>query len=608
MQMMDLQMLELEEIANMKKTLTPLIVILIFIVIIVIVGNFVFSFYFREKSKKVEEKIEIKEEYAEWFNSTAKEYEFNDPYVKCIFDKTCNGSFDIVLYSNLNNSIEKINDTLKEFGKIKDIGILNNYSILLNVKELKVINNFIDSSIFYDIHLSNVYSDYKINISEEDLVYCENDSECARVNNNCCASSNCGYKSINRKYKEIWATQFYSCRFIGCLAMVCFFNKLPACENNQCIFMDFKNCSRDNDCILSKEKGCINKNVFNRFYYTYSNDLNCECENYECLEKEKSEENKIDEGNLIVDIAQPINNSNITTTFVNTNVITNKKAVCFYFASVSFPNSKKETSLKQMNITNGTFHSQSIENLEDNGLYIITLKCLDEFGNSQNNSIKFKTNILFPDIKNLTKRWFIGDERGDTLYSGMDLPNLFKSGEFYSGEGIYVQFISILRINIKIENSTSNGDLESPQVLIEVDTNYTNPLFHYELMFSKAVNFSNMPNGEYINIFKKYYKTQTGSTNDKIILHEWDTNKEIILEDNQSIKVNGEEVIGTHVDIDNKWGDVTRIFIDMTMPNPNKDYILAGEYYDDYVFNSLRLNFKLYSNESGAEIYIESVK
>jgi len=573
----------------MKKIL----IIFIVIILIILVLSITLIFYFRNNKTIKEEEIELKEDYFKWFNSTAKEYEFDDPYVKCIFDKTCNGTFDIILHSNLSNSIEIINDTLKEFGKIKYIRVLNDYSILLNVNELELINNFIDSPLFYKIVLSNIYSDYKINISEEDLSYCESDYGCIKVNNNCCAGSSCGYKSINRKYNEIWQTQFYSCRFVSCLAVVCFFNKLPACENNQCVFLDFKNCTRDNDCILSKEKGCINKEVFNRFSYNSGNDLDCKCEDYECIEVEK--ENKTDEGNLIINITQPINNISLITNSVNIIATTNKKAICKY--SKRDNNLENEIELKLMSITNDIFHSQLIENLQE-GYYIIKLNCTDESGISQISSVEFWANPM-PIEYFLLKN----------VLTDSELPNLLADGEFDSNETIIEYTQVILAGSIKIENSTSNGYLNSSKILIEVGTNPYNYLYKYKLTFSKSVDFSSKEiQDKNINILGENYTINSNSINNKIILNKKGSDYNLVLENNQSININNDIINGTYVYINNRFGNVTNFELSFAMQNPEKDYILVGGYYDNPVFENLRLFFKSYSAEKGAEIYIGSVK
>jgi len=315
-----------------------------------------------------------------------------------------------------------------------------------------------------------------------------------------------------------------------------------------------------------------------------------------------------DDTSLILNITEPIENSIISTDFVFINTTTSDDATCKYSWTRRFLDSVKKIPYRVMNITNGIYHSQLLEDLEY-GHYTIKLNCTDELGNSQVNYVNFKTDRMYPDMYNLTERRkkFIGDNIGAGLYDN-DLPNLLIDGSISYVDGIYAQFIQILGIGSKqIENSTSNGDLNSPQVLIEVGTDYNEYLFHYELKFSKAVNFSKMYEGEPILMLGNYYKVQEGSTNDKIIFKKKSDNKEMILEDNQSITVNGGIVNGTKAKIDAREEGVLSIEVYLAMQNPNKDYIAVGEYYDDSVFDALRLNFKSYSNEAGAEIYLESV-
>ncbi len=69
--------------------------------------------------------------------------------------------------------------------------------------------------------------------NDTELRYCEEERECIMVGTNCCASSNCGYTAINRKYHDYWNSQF-NCSGIGCTANICMKSFSVRCLNNQC--------------------------------------------------------------------------------------------------------------------------------------------------------------------------------------------------------------------------------------------------------------------------------------------------------------------------------------------------------------------------------------
>ncbi len=71
------------------------------------------------------------------------------------------------------------------------------------------------------------------NFTIEEMKYCEQDSDCVQVMNNCCAGSNCLYTSVNKNYSEYWESQF-DCTNIGCTGSLCNKFFLPKCVNNQC--------------------------------------------------------------------------------------------------------------------------------------------------------------------------------------------------------------------------------------------------------------------------------------------------------------------------------------------------------------------------------------
>jgi len=200
-----------------------------------------------------------------------------------------------------------------------------------------------------------------------------------------------------------------------------------------------------------------------------------------------------------------------------------------------------------------------------------------------------------------------------SLFTATELPNLLKDGIFeHPDVGTRIQYSPILFTgSSRIKNSTNNGDLPSPKVLIEVGTDPNNYLYKYKLSFAKNINFTGLENPGAIEILGENYIINVGSTNQKIILNKEGSDSTIILEKNQPANVNGEIIDGTYVEF-NTFRDsqdyVNIIDISFAMQNPNKDYIAVGESYDEPVFQSIRLTFKSFSEEKGAEIYVGSVK
>jgi len=576
----------------------------IFIVGIIIVVGLIFLFYSGESKEKEDE---LSPEFIEWFEQYEEKWDFNYSYINCIFEKTCNGTFYLEVFVNPEENILEITEYLSDYGAIERI---SGNSINFETDDPYKIDFIIHLSYIDEIELGLIRSDYKV-ASDEELYSCEISEDCIKVLSGCCGCRD--HTTLNKDYVNDWnSLKEFSCYDTLCVAIACItgwtYYTEPECIDNTCqLIYDQKwICEADFSDI------CLNNIPQNKWdeskIWVGDKSLLCSdilelCDiDYENITEENS--------TLIIDINEPTDNSNVTTEKIYIRAITNNDSTCQYSWTARFPDSTGWFSAREMNVTTGTYHSQLLENLRE-GDYIIKLNCIDESGNSQVSYVTFKVDISFPDMYNLTKRYwkFIGDGVGSPLLTRSDMPNLLKDYKFYSGENMDVSSTNVLWVKGKpIENSTSNGDLDSPQVLLEVGTNANEPLFHYRLIFNKAVNFSTMHLGEYMVILGDYYKVQEGSTNNKIILRKWNDDKDIILEDNQPIKVNDEIINGAKVDINNDWGTVTGMDIYLAMHDPNKDYILVGEHYDDTIFHSLRLNFKSYSNETGAEIYLESAK
>jgi hypothetical protein len=71
------------------------------------------------------------------------------------------------------------------------------------------------------------------NLSIEEVKQCNFDNDCMQVKDNCCASPNCLYTSINQNYVEYWESRF-DCTDVICAATACMEVFISECINNQC--------------------------------------------------------------------------------------------------------------------------------------------------------------------------------------------------------------------------------------------------------------------------------------------------------------------------------------------------------------------------------------
>jgi len=208
---------------------------------------------------------------------------------------------------------------------------------------------------------------------------------------------------------------------------------------------------------------------------------------------------------------------------------------------------------------------------------------------------------------------FIGSTLPTNILTKVDLPIMLSDSEFLDGNGILVKSTPVLKIGARqIQNSTSNGDLDEPTVLVEVGTDPNNYLYEYKTIFSSSLNITSMssPSAGTLRILGEDYKVQEGSTSTKIILQriipgQGEANRTIILEDNQSVRINNTIIRGTHVEVfDLINGAISRFSIKMALQNPDKDYVAVGESYVNPTFKKLEFYFQSYGANRGANIYV----
>lgn len=98
---------------------------------------------------------------------------------------------------------------------------------------------------WYNKYLSGIESDYKLNISEDELYFCEIDQDCTTVKPSCCGCGSGGTAiSINKKYENEWNSyQRQVCMGTACASVMsqhitCF--SQTKCENNRCTLIPNK--------------------------------------------------------------------------------------------------------------------------------------------------------------------------------------------------------------------------------------------------------------------------------------------------------------------------------------------------------------------------------
>jgi len=173
------------------------------------------------KVNKNKDNITFKKEYLEWLNQTKQWLDFNNPYVKCLYEKTCNGSLSIsmkVNYSLCTTSPSIIKNILSRYGNITRFYAYDSIQrcrVNLEVKDFEIVNEFIDLPFISEVLVDEVNSGYGSDITEEMLKSCKVDSDCTIINTGgCCGSTNL----INRKYTSlIEQRSAISCLHIGCI-------------------------------------------------------------------------------------------------------------------------------------------------------------------------------------------------------------------------------------------------------------------------------------------------------------------------------------------------------------------------------------------------------
>lgn len=143
--------------------------------------------------------------------------------------------------------------------------------------------------------------------------------------------------------------------------------------------------------------------------------------------------------------------------------------------------------------------------------------------------------------------------------------------------------------------SSEDGYLDDPELYLalpsggQVDSQ--DYAIYLESFFSDTVNFTNSGmDGEEIILFDKVFKVDSEqSESDKIVLV--GEEDEIVLEDMEEVKADGEAVDGTYVDIWEDDGEVSELTVYMGAEDSDAEVLEQGEAYQEKVFDTFKLNY-----------------
>ncbi len=198
-------------------------------------------------SKVVTPSANLSKKYLEWFNRSKGWLHPENPAVKCISEKTCNGSYEISFKVNYSLSAALVNNTFGRYGNVTKIEPHPNdgeYRVTLVLKNIEILNDFIDIPYLYGIYHLGISSDYGYDISEEELASCKKDDDCTRVTSGCCGcGSGGGAKAINKEYSQfVEDKRIIGCMETGCVAVMsgdftCLSTTAVKCINRSCTFL-----------------------------------------------------------------------------------------------------------------------------------------------------------------------------------------------------------------------------------------------------------------------------------------------------------------------------------------------------------------------------------
>lgn len=210
--------------------------------------------------------LEFIDYYKQWID-------LDHPYVTCISEKTCNGTFLLGMGASIEENKTQIENFLNKCGEVERISTFDYYSITFNTDNLYRIGPILNSSLFSDVVLYAVWSDYKLESLGEDFYYCEIDEDCVKISPVGCIKE---VHFINKKYKEKVEAYYKIKNFgVGCVAVesppsIRIFYE-PKCFDNKCngVFSKSLMCDSLSDFLESIEEEFENETYFSDSNMTY---------------------------------------------------------------------------------------------------------------------------------------------------------------------------------------------------------------------------------------------------------------------------------------------------------------------------------------------------
>ncbi|MBI4919229.1 hypothetical protein HY837_04815, partial [archaeon] len=172
--------------------------------------------------------------FSEWFEQYNEKWNFTKTNIKCIFEKTCNGTFYYEIIIDSKENIFQINATLSKYGNITSVSKrLYKSFISFENNDIHKIINFYNSSYIKEISLHMIKSDYNRTITEEDWNYCETDNDCVEIVAGCCCQS---FTPVNKYYTKEWNLKNQpNCKGVGCIECWTLIPRTPRCINHTCV-------------------------------------------------------------------------------------------------------------------------------------------------------------------------------------------------------------------------------------------------------------------------------------------------------------------------------------------------------------------------------------
>lgn len=231
----------------------------LFLVILILV---VFAFIYIVNRGGTAREKELTPEFLDWLNKSERAYDFNNPYVECLFTKTCDGIFHLEIETKALTNLSQLEEIINKYGKIG--GSYQNYNLIyFETRDIDNVDNFIDNPLIANITLASINPD-KINIPDRNLYSCNTNDDCVKVNVGCCG---CSDTVINKNYTNNLAS-FYSisCTRVACAAVVCSspLGRAIKCIDKKCTFVNWTEAPCDSE-LYPFCKNYIQKSLWDTF-------------------------------------------------------------------------------------------------------------------------------------------------------------------------------------------------------------------------------------------------------------------------------------------------------------------------------------------------------